>query len=210
MPSTSTIALIVFSVLALVFLWQSALALKRGRPFRSFFRLLMALLWLALAAVVGLAALALQGYRALTLEEVAATVRTEPMGDKAFRAHVMFADGRQGTYIVSGDELYVDAHIVKWKPWANIVGLHTAYELDRLGGRYADIKEEQTAARTVHPLTPDKPLNLFTLRRRYAFLSPVVDADYGSGTFVPAREKATFEVRVSTSGLLIRQKTDAN
>ena len=38
--------------------------------------------------------------------------------------------------------------------------------------------------RTVHSLAPDTPIDLFDLRRRYAFLAPLLDAEYGSATFV--------------------------
>ena len=77
---------------------------------------------------------------------------------------------------------YVDAHVLKWKPAVNMLGLHTAYELDRVAGRYDDIERERTANRTVYSLTPERSVDLFGLRQRYAFLSPLLDAEYGSGT----------------------------
>src|SRR6266403_2221038 len=92
---------------------------------------LMALLLLALAALAATVTVGLQGYRALTFEEVAATV-------------------------------------------------HTAYALAR-----------------------SKPVDLFFIAR-LRLLGPLVDAEYGSATFVPATRPATFEVRVSTTGLLAR------
>ena len=36
-------------------------------------------------------------------------------------------------------------------------------------------------------------------------MAPLVDAEYGSGTFIDVKESAIFEVRVSTTGLLIRK-----
>ena len=62
----------------------------------------------------------------------------------------------------------------------------------------------RTAARTVFPLGTKKKVDLFGLRRRYAFLEPLLDADYGSASFVPVSEPAELELRVSTTGLLIR------
>jgi hypothetical protein len=88
---------------------------------------------------------------------------------------------------------------------ANIFGLHTAYQLDRVTGRYHDVAEERSSERTIHSLALDTPLDMFTLRRRYAFLDPVLDAEYGSGTFVPVTRPTAFEVRVSTTGLLMRE-----
>jgi hypothetical protein len=95
---------------------------------------------------------------------------------------------------------------LKWNPMANVLGLHTAYELDRVAGRYDDMAQERSRNRTVYSLVQDKPVDLFGIRRRYAFLAPLLDAEYGSGTFVPVTRPAEFEVRVSTTGLLIREE----
>jgi hypothetical protein len=48
-------------------------------------------------------------------------------------------------------------------------------------------------------------VDLFDLRGKYAWLGPVLDAEYGSASFVPVTKPAELEVRVSTSGLLIRE-----
>jgi hypothetical protein len=99
----------------------------------------------------------------------------------------------------------VDAHILKWKPYANWIGLHTGYELDRVAGRYHGVKDEQTAERTVHALSRERMIDLYSLRRRYAFLAPLVDAEYGSASFVPVTKPAELELRVSATGLLLRE-----
>jgi len=99
----------------------------------------------------------------------------------------------------------VDAHILKWKPVANFFGLHTTYELDRVAGRYIRLEDERSKSRTVFSLSRSKPLDMFYLRGRYALLKPLLDAEYGSATFIPAKESSEVEVRVSTSGLLVRK-----
>jgi hypothetical protein len=106
--------------------------------------------------------------------------------------------------VLSGDELYVDAHILKWKPIANLLGLHTQYELDRVAGRYRRLEDEIGRERAVFSLGRAKPLDMFSLRRRYAFLEPLLDVEYGSASFVPADRSTEWELRVSTSGLLFR------
>ena len=164
-----------------------------------------AALFASLSALSGTLAASTQGYRALTGEEVAATVNTVPTGPGTFVAHVALPDGRDTTFTVRGDQLVVDAHILKWHYWANVLGLRTQYELDRLTGRYVDIEEERTAPRTVHSLKADKPADLFDLVRRYTFLAPLVDAEYGSASFVDVDDPARLEIRVSTTGLLIRE-----
>ena len=111
---------------------------------------------------------------------------------------------------LAGDEIYVDAHILKWKPWANLFGLHTAYALDRLAGRYQAIEDERGKPHTVYTLGGTRAVDLFSLRRRFAWLEPVVDAEYGSAAFFPTRDRVSLELRVSTSGLLFRPQTTAD
>ena len=164
-----------------------------------------AALLLSLSALAGTLAASTQGYRSLTSEEVALTVTTLPTGPHAFAAHVLFPDGRDTTFMVDGDQLLVDAHILKWHYWANVLGLETQYELDRLTGRYVDIEDELRRPRTVHSLKTAKPVDLFELAQRYSFLGLLVDAEYGSATYVEVDEPARFEVRVSTTGLLVRE-----
>ena len=200
------LAAAVFGLLGALLLIASVVALFRMRPFRFLLRLLagvVAILIGALAAAVGVGTV---GYRALTHEEVAAHVRVQPVGPQRFSATLHFPDGREATYALAGDEIYVDAHILKWKPIANLLGLHTAYELDRIAGRYHSLKDEQVSPRTVHSLGTDKPIDLFNLRRRYVFLAPLLDADYGSASFVPVTQPAEFDVMISTTGVLIRER----
>ncbi|MGH8661593.1 MAG: hypothetical protein ACREUB_07485 [Burkholderiales bacterium] len=168
-------------------------------------RLLTGLIFLALGSLAGAISVGMMGYRALTREHVAARIVVKPTGPKRFMATFRFPDGRESTYELSGDEIYVDAHILKWHPYANMIGLHTAYEIDRVAGRYHGIKDEQKAMRTVHAVARDKPVDLYSLGRRYPFLAPVLDAEYGSATFVPVTRPAELELRVSTTGLMMRE-----
>lgn len=205
MPNFLIITAILFAVLSLAFFIAGIFALKKKRLLGTGVSLLLALLMLSLAALFGTITVATQGYRALTREEVAAVVKTEPIGPGRFQARFHFPDGREAVFSLNGDELYVDAHILKWKPIANYFGLHTSYELDRAAGRYTKLEDEQTKPRTVFSLSQKKPVDMFTLRRRFPLLRPLLDAEYGSATFIAANKAAEFEVRVSTTGLLIRK-----
>ncbi len=178
-------------------------ALRVRRWIGATLRGLIGVLLLALAALAGTIAVGLRGYEALTLEELAATVTTVPIGPYHFRATIVFPDRRLAMYDLLGDAFYVDAHILKWHSVVNLLGLHTAYELDRVAGRYNDVAAERTRPHTVFSLTRARPLNLFAIARS-GLLGPLVDAEYGSASFVAATQPATYEVRVSTTGLLMR------
>jgi hypothetical protein len=201
------LAAIALGALGAILILAGVVALVRAKPLRFTFRILTGLLLFSLGGLAGTIAIGTQGYRALTREDVAAHLFVRPVGPQRFAATVRFPDGREATFALAGDEIYIDAHILKWKPLANVLGLHTAYELDRVAGRYHAIEQEQSAVRTVYALGQNKPVDLFGLRRRYAFLTILVDAEYGSATFAPVTQPAELELRVSTTGLLMR---DAN
>lgn len=205
-----SIVALVLAVFAMLFGWVAISSMRKRRFLRSASTLLSGLLALALAGLAGAVTVGVNGYRALTHEDVAARVRTEPIGPQRFRATVELPDGKSGQFEISGDALYIDAHILKWKPIVNLLGLHTGYELDRVGGRYNAVQDEQGKPHTIFPLRPDRTVDVFGFVRRHPrVLAPLVDAEYGSGTFVGAERPGRFEVMVSTTGLLIRPIVDS-
>ncbi len=74
---------------------------------------------------------------------------------------------------------------------------------DRVAGRYEAVADERSRPRTVYALGPPRAVDVFAAARRFK-LAPLVDAQYGSASFVAATRPARFQVLVSTSGLLIR------
>jgi hypothetical protein len=198
---------VLFGALGIVVVIAAVVSFIQLRLPQSGYRMLAGLFLLTLGALAGTISVGMLGYRALTREEVAARIAVKPAGPQRFLATFKFPDGREATYDLAGDEIYVDAHILKWSPYANMIGLHTAYEIDRVAGRYHKIKDERAAMRTVHALGQDKAIDLYALRRRYSILSPLFDAEYGSATFVPVTRPAELELRISTTGLLMRETT---
>jgi hypothetical protein len=199
------IAAVVTTLLAIGFAIGASVAARARRVGRVASGVVLALLLLCLSVTFAAVSLGIRGYRSLTHEETAARVVVRPLLAQRFAAHFAFPDGREAVYTLAGDELYVDAHVLKWKWIANWLGLHTQYELDRVAGRYLDIEEERTRTRSIYSLAPDRQVDLFRLARSHAPMSRLVDAEYGSASFIVANRPATYEIRVSTTGLLIRE-----
>ncbi len=196
------IAAVLF-VAGLLFALSAFGALLRARLIRFTVRSLMALLLLGIGGVLGVVALGVSGLQALTNEATAARIKVVPTGVQQYTATVNFADGRTESYDLAGDDIYVDAHIIKWTPLANLLGLATSYRLERIGGRYDDLGQENTALRTVFDLGDPQFVNLAALSQRFP-LGLFFDAEYGSTTYVPVHEPATLALQVSTTGLLFR------
>jgi hypothetical protein len=205
MSSTFLILIAGTLLFGVIFLSLVPRALKKRRFMRGLVLFLLSLLMLMTALTVALVAAGTRGYRALTHEELAATVSITPLGSQRFRARVACPDGRDTAFALAGDELYIDARILKWKPFVNILGQHTVYCLDRVAGRYLSMKDEKAKTRTIYSLNGGMmPWDLFFLRTRCTFLAPFLDAQYGSATFTPVEGAGTVRIMVTTSGLIAR------
>src|SRR6266567_981679 len=195
---TTVIVALCCVALGLAFGARARSAARNRQWLGALMRVLAGIICFLLAALLATITIGLRGYQALTFEEVAATVKTEPLGPQRFRATITLPDKRLAMYELSGDAFYIDAHILKWRPWVNILGLHTAYELDRVAGRYNIIADEQSKPHTAYSLAKGKPVDVFFLARR-TLLGAFVDAQYGSAAFVAGNKPAEYEVRVSTT-----------
>jgi len=196
---------ILFSLFAFLSLFSLVLTLREKKWFKGAGKMVQWLLFLSLAGFFGMMALGIRGYEAFTREDAVARISVHPSGEERFTVFFEYPGGDRKEFTLAGDELYVDAHVLKWKPLGNLLGLHTLYELDRVSGRYRNLEKERNRPRTIYALSEKKGMNLFDLRRRYSFLRWFVDAQYGSATFVPAGKEENLVLWISTSGLLIRK-----
>ena len=194
------------TLVALLLFYSSGASWKTRRHLSGLVTLLTGTVVLLLSALLAVISVGVSGYTAFTAEQVAATIKTEPIGPHRFRATVTLPDKSLHMFDLAGDAVYVDAHVLKWRPVGTLLGLQTAYELDRIAGRYQALSDEQQLERTVYSLAHKKPFDAFDLSKRYWILRPFVDAEYGSATFIGATAPggATYEIRVSTTGLLVR------
>lgn len=211
MTDVPTLLAIAASAVALIGIALSAVAwmsLRRRRWSAGALASLSGLVLLLLGVLGWGVVLGTRGYRALTREKVAATVTTRSTGARSFRAVVERPGSAPDTFRIAGDQLYVDAHVLKWRPWVNVLGVHTGYRLTRIGGRYRSLQAERSAERTVYDLSSGPAIDVVGALDELPVLGRMVDATYGSGAFVPADDSGRFEVRVTTSGLLIRSAPD--
>jgi hypothetical protein len=164
---------------------------------------------LALAAGVALLAANLYTYARLTHEQEAARVSMRQLGARHYAVSLQPKNAAPRHFELRGDEWQIDARVLKWRALGNLLGFDTVYRLERLSGRYGDITQERSAARTVHALSEEPGVDFWTVLRRYHAYVPLADALYGSAAYVPMAEGAEYAVSVSRSGLVVRPGNDA-
>jgi hypothetical protein len=113
--------------------------------------------------------------------------------------------GSEQVFSLAGDQLSVDAHILKWSPLVNLFGLRTSYELTRVSGRYTTPDDEKAKFHTAYPLSYEKPLNMFQLRQRIPIFYLLLEAEQTSATFSNTNSPEELRLMVSPAGLLIRK-----
>src|SRR5204863_7168282 len=115
----------------------------------SFVGFLASALLLTSSLLLGAITVGINGYRAFTQEALAATIKTEPLGPHHFRATVTLPDSSLHMFGLAGDAVYVDAHVLKWRPMGTLLGLETVDELDRTAGRYQTLGDAQAQERAI-------------------------------------------------------------
>jgi hypothetical protein len=114
-------------------------------------------------------------------------------------------NGSEQVFPLEGDELSVDAYILKWSPPVNIFGQRTSYELEHVTSRYTTTNDEKTKVPRACQLSYEKPLNMYELRQRFGIFYLLLEAEQASAAFCITNSPEEFKVMVSPTGLLIRK-----
>ena len=162
-----------------------------------------------LAACALLVASDVRTYRRLSAEQRAGEIEFSSTGVLQFNGILTYPAGERAAFSLRGDQWQVDARILKWRAFADLMGFDTAYRLERISGRYSRIEDERDLPRTVYPLNPPNRLDLWELVHRYHSWLPWVDAIYGSAVYLPMADAASYEINVSQSGLVARPLNQA-
>lgn len=203
MNSDAIAALIaIFGVLLLALACQR---LSRARFLSAGGSAFMGLLLLAIAALTFIVSLNFHTYARLTHEQPVAEIVFEAREPQHYRATLtQVPSGEMKVFILAGDEWQLDARVLKWQGWANLLGLDAQYRLERVSGRYRDIEQERHDERTVYSLSENPGVDLWQLSTQYPRWLPFVDAVYGSATYQPMADGARYEITITQSGLIAR------
>ena len=164
---------------------------------------LTALSLLSLLAVIGLAlTLALHTFSRLTDEALVASLSFRKLQSGEYLASLRLPNScSDQQYVIQGDQWRLDADFIKWKPWANLLGLNAHYRLDRLSGRWSDIERQNNQPPTSYALHSDR---IALLTKSTLANNPFWDSSYGSSTYLNIEPGQTVDVFRTQSGLIAR------
>jgi hypothetical protein len=197
------------ALIGLLFLVASARRMRRRRFGACAFHGVSSLAFFLAAAALALVGINLLTYERLTHEQPAVRASFARDGEQRFNATLMYPSGEVRGYALNGDEWQIDARVLKWRGAGNVLNFDTAYRLERISGRYADVERERTGPRTVYALHPPERVDAWALLRAWHEYLPWADALYGSATYLPMADGAAYEVSVSQSGLVARALNEA-
>ena len=193
------------ALLALLLVFWGGRVLVGGNWLFGFIRGSLGLILLGAALLIVLVAADVYSYRNLADEHSVGTVSFREIDQQHFAVKFADEDGLIQELELKGDQWQLDARMLKWKGPLARWGIHPAYRLDRLSGRYLTLQDERNKDRTVHALQGSNyGVDVWQSLRGISDRLPLVDAVYGSATFLPMQDGAVYEVRISHSGLLAR------
>jgi len=203
-------AVLAFFVIAIG--WRFVHQLKRKRMISSALWSIQGLTVLSGFLVILLAYSNLHTYQRLTHEADVADVYVRQLGQHKYQLSLSFSESEddQHYYVLEGDQWQLDARVLKWKGWANLIGLDSFYQLVRLSGRYQDIEQAKTSRPSLHDLSsPPRGLDIWKMKRLLNERMGFVDTLFGQGVFMPMVDGAHYKVTIGQSGLITRPINDA-
>lgn len=185
--------------------YRALRVLVRGSWIAGWLRGMFGLALLAVALVVLLTAYDVFRYKQIMFEQVVATIDFKKVGDQHYEALLVDSKGTEQRYTLYGDQWQLDARVVKLKGYLSTFGVSPGYRLERIGGRYYDLEQEHSAKRSVYALNESLyGVDVWKWINKYPDWMPIIDAVYGSATYLPMADGALYEVSLSHTGLLAR------
>ena len=197
------------ALFALIFFGGLRRCMRQRRYGGAGLRVLLVSGFLLAALGLGALATALYHYFLLEGETRVAQITLRQVEPQRWSARLETPDGQHRSYELRGDEWQLDARLIRWELPALLAGAPPLYRLERLSGRYGDVKQDMEAQRTVYDLAADAFPDLWTLKRQFPQYLPFVDADYGSAAYLPMLDGARYEVTLAPRGGLIARPADA-
>lgn len=204
-----TLVALVIIVVASYIAYQAVKILWLSSWFLGWLKGMFGLSLLGLGIGIGLVAYDIYSYKQILVGQPVATINFETIEDQYFDAVVVDTNGTQQRFRLYGDQWQLDARIVKWQGYFSGFDIKPAYRLDRLSGRYYDIRKETTAKRSNLAIVKSLlQLDVWQFIHEHAPWFPVLDLHYGTARYLPMKHGALYEISLTDTGLQVRPLND--
>ncbi|NOR41008.1 MAG: hypothetical protein GQ537_07355 [Gammaproteobacteria bacterium] len=145
-------------------------------------------------------------FHRLSDESPIAELQFRKTGTQQYEVTIAYGDFCETeVFTLVGDQWRLDAQFLKWQSWANMLGFDSMYRIERLGGRYTDIKSENTRRHIAYRLHPMGLVDLASIVNGYTGYFLPVDTLYGSSVYGEMDADYIYQVFRGQSGLLVRK-----
>ncbi|HEX3848556.1 MAG TPA: hypothetical protein VHV81_14330 [Steroidobacteraceae bacterium] len=207
---TFTLCIVAVALIGLLFLTSAGRRFSHRRIAGGIVSGAFGVVLLSLCAITVLLAANFVAYQRLSHEQPAGEIQlTRGAQPKLFNAVLTYPNGDHATFELRGDEWQVDARVLKWTAFSNLLGFDAVYRLERISGRYSRAEDETTQPRTVYDLNAPRQIDPWELVHDHHGWIPWVDALYGSATYLPMADGALYAIAVSETGLVSRPLNQA-
>ena len=196
---------IIIGLTALAMIWLTLNRIRQRKLLQSSIFGLPSMLFLSLFLCMLLLFFNLNTYNRLTAESTVAEVLVSKVAERRYQLEIRYGKSSTEIFLINGDEWQLDVRIIKWKSWANLIGLDSFYQLDRISGRYKDIDLANTKLPTAYKiLKQERGLSLWDMKKMVGKRLAFLDTYFGQSVFVPMSHLARYTVSITLSGLVVR------
>lgn len=161
----------------------------------------MFVLVLVAGGLYGIAvAMELRHYQALSHMETIGSLDIDAVGDQTWRVRLDQPGQSPQSWTINGDEWQLDARIIRFEGPFGWLGVKPGYRLERISGRYHSLDQERSDKRTVEAIGDESWPDLWQLDQTWNL--PFMEGLYGSATYMPLKDGAEYDIRLSSSGLV--------
>lgn len=159
------------------------------------------------ALALGFFSYDLLAYKQAGYDQLIANISFEQMGSRSFEALLVDSEGNESRYPLSGDQWQLDVRMIKW---ADGVPAKPLYRMDRLGGRYLSLEEQQSAPQSLYSLaTGPGIIDAWESVGRFRLLFPFIEALRTSASYLPMVDGAIYSISLGQHGLIARPLNEA-
>ncbi|NVK37655.1 MAG: cation/multidrug efflux pump [Gammaproteobacteria bacterium] len=189
---------IILVIIALLMLYLSFKTLLKSGWFIKWLKGTVGFLSFGATLLALIVAYNLVLYKSVEEGQVIATLRFVEVAPQEFDVELVRKDELKSLYRIQGDQWQLDVRLIKVSAWFD--GDLPAYKLDRLSGRYLSLEQENSDKRTAHNLAEIPVMDTWPWIANKDLLG-IVQANYGSATFMPMANGAIYQVRLFHDGL---------